>query len=67
MEFHRTNYNTYEAQNFTEQTSHAYERTINFSEFICSKNRSNKFNKIQPHIAKLIRTESSITFLDPIF
>ena len=34
LKFYRTNYNTYEAQNFSEQASYAYERPINFSEFI---------------------------------
>ena len=37
MNFHKTNYNTYEAQNFAEQAPHAYERPINFSEFIQPK------------------------------
>ena len=34
MNFHRKNYNTYEAQNFSELASYAYERPVNFSEFI---------------------------------
>ena len=32
--FYRTNYSTYEAQNFSEQASHDYEHLIKFSEFI---------------------------------
>ena len=34
IKFYRTNYRTYEAQNFSEQASHDYEYLINFSEFI---------------------------------
>ena len=34
MEFYRANYKSYEAQHLAEQTSHAYERTIKFSELI---------------------------------
>ena len=34
LKFYRTNYNTYEAQSFSEQASQAYERRINFLVFI---------------------------------
>ena len=67
MNFYKTNYNTYEAQNFSEQASYAYERPINFSEFIQAQNRSNNFDKMKPHMVKLISTESYIVFLDPEF
>ena len=67
MNFYRTNYNTYEAQIFSEQASYAYECPINFSEFIQAQNLSNNFDKTKPHMAKLISTESSIMFLDPKF
>ena len=63
MNFHRTNYNTYEAQNFEEQASHTYDRPINFLEFMQAKNRSNNFDKIKTHMVKLISTDSSIVFL----
>ena len=59
MNFYRTNYNTYEAQNFSERVSHDYEHVINFSE-----NESNNFDKIKPHMIKLISTGSYIVFLD---
>ena len=52
MEIHRTDYNTYESQNFSEQTSHDYELTIIFSVFFQEQNRSNKFDKIKSHIEK---------------
>ena len=32
-----------------------------------AQNRSNNFDKIKPHMEKLISTENSITFLDPKF
>ena len=63
MNFHRTNYNTYEAQNFVELASHAYERPINVLEFIFAQNRSNNFDKIKPHMVKLISIKNSIMFL----
>ena len=65
MNFYKANYNTHEAQNFSEQASYAYECPINFSEFIQAQNISNNFDKTKPHMAKLISTESSIMFLDP--
>ena len=34
IEFYRTNYKTYEAQNFSEHASYVYEHPINFLEFI---------------------------------
>ena len=64
---YRTNYNTYEAKNFSEHASYVYEHPINFSEFIQAQNRSNNFDKIKPHMVKLISTESSIKFMDPKF
>ena len=64
MNFHRTNYNTYEAQNFVELASHSYERPINVLEFIFAQNRSNNFDKIKPHMVKLISIDRSIVFLD---
>ena len=67
MNFYITNYNTYEAQNFSKHASYVCEHPINFSEFIKSQNRSNNFDKIKPHMVKLISTESSVTFLDPKF
>ena len=38
-----------------------------FFRIYLGKNRSNNFDKIKPHMAKLISTESYITFLDPKF
>ena len=33
MEFHRTNYNSSEAHNFTEKSTHGSKPTVNVSEF----------------------------------
>ena len=63
MNFYITNYHTYEALNFSEHASYAYEHPINFSEFIYAQNRNNNFGKIKPHRVKLISTESYIVFL----
>ena len=64
IEFHRTNYNSYEAQNFTEKSAQSSKHTVNVLEFFQEQNRSNKFDKLKPHITKLISTESSRAFLD---
>ena len=67
MNFYKTNYSTYEAQNFSEQASHDYEHLIIVSRFIQAKNWSNNFDKIKPHMIKLISTGSYIVFLDSKF
>ena len=63
MELHRTNNNSCEAQNITEQSTHDCKHTVKFPEFFQSENRRNKFDNLKPHISKLKYTESYKVFM----
>ena len=45
IELHRTNYNSSEAQNFTEQSTHDYKHTVNFPDFFLGIKQKQKIRQ----------------------